>query len=137
MRLSALLYIICIIAVYGYTSFYTLKSVDIFPYIHLNCYNASSKKGSDSKGVCMATTKARKTMIGIDLDVDGWIEWAGKFRSGSQAEYLNQLARKDRDRAIADDETAKKYLAYLTATGRNAEMESLDRRNERKARREE
>ena len=95
------------------------------------------RRAAISKGVCMATTKARKTMIGIDLDVDGWIEWAGKFRSGSQAEYLNQLARKDRDRAIADDETAKKYLAYLTATGRNAEMESLDRRNERKARREE
>lgn len=83
----------------------------------------------------MASTKARKTMIGIDADVDGWIEWAGKFRAGSQAEYLNQLARADRNKKLSDPETENKYRAYLVATGRDAELEALGHYEERRERR--
>lgn len=81
--------------------------------------------------------KARRTMIGIDEDVDGWVEWAGKFRSDSQAAYLNQLARADRNRHIAESpETAERYRAYLTATGRDSELEMLDRMEERHSKRD-
>lgn len=68
----------------------------------------------------------KKTTIGLNEGLVGWLEFAGRGYSGGMTEYLNTLAEADRARALqADDGQAERYRAYLVATGRDDEMALL------------
>lgn len=68
-----------------------------------------------------------KTTIGIREGLDGWIEYRGR-NTGGRAAYLNDLAAADRDAVLAENgEDARRYRAYLIATGRDVELEDVDR----------
>jgi hypothetical protein len=70
---------------------------------------------------------ARRTMISIADDLDGWISWAGKCKAKSMADYLNQLARDDRARTLAEGgEDADRYRAYLKGLGLEAELKDAE-----------
>lgn len=66
---------------------------------------------------------ARKTAISLRTNLDGWVEFRGKSHGGMSG-YLNSLAEADRDSAPAD--VMEKYRAYLVATDRDQELQSLD-----------
>lgn len=71
----------------------------------------------------------KKTTIGINENLVGWMEFAGREYAGGMTEYLNTLAEADRDKflhAPDDDGLAERYRAYLLATGRDAELSALD-----------
>lgn len=71
----------------------------------------------------------KKTTIGINENLVGWMEFAGREYVGGMTEYLNTLAEADRYKflhAPDDDGLAERYRAYLLATGRDAELSALD-----------
>lgn len=66
----------------------------------------------------------KKTTIGIDEDLVGWIEFRGRAYSRGFAGYLNDLARHDREAALAEGgELVDRYRAYLRAIDREGELE--------------
>lgn len=71
-------------------------------------------------------TKGKHLQLGIDIGLEGWIEFVGRNHQQGQAGYLNRLAREDRDRQLQDPETARRYRMYLEALGREEELTLLD-----------
>lgn len=71
-------------------------------------------------------TVAKKTSVGLRQGVDGWISFMA-LEHGGIAAYLNDAAEADRENALASNgETARRYRAYLVATGRTDELEAVD-----------
>ena len=70
-------------------------------------------------------TVAKKTSVGIRQGVDGWVAFRA-LDHGGIAGYLNDLAEADRDAALCEGgDVAERYRAYLVATGRGSELESI------------
>lgn len=70
--------------------------------------------------------EGRKTSFLMRQDVCGWIEFRATI-AGTMTDYLNALAREDRQEAIAEGgELLERYRAYLVAMGLTSELEALD-----------
>ena len=71
-------------------------------------------------------TVGKKLTVGIRHGLDGWVDFQALGRK-SIAGYLNDLAEADRAAKLAEGgEIVERYRAYLVATGRKSELESLD-----------
>lgn len=70
----------------------------------------------------------KKTTIGIEAGLVGWMEFAGREYAGGTTEYLNELAKADRFKFLSapDDGTAQKYRMYLQAVGYDDELAEVD-----------
>ena len=72
-------------------------------------------------------TNQRKTTLGVRLDLASWFDFVSDTHLGGISGYVNDMARRDRDRILAEGgETAERYKAYLFATGRDQELMELE-----------
>ena len=68
----------------------------------------------------------RRTTISVDTGMNGWLEFVGRAYPRGYGQYLNELAKADRERVLASEpDTAEKYRAFLVATDRQDELELI------------